>query len=226
MTYIPSCEDEIRFLKSYDPTKYQNPGFAADTALFAVGEDALKILLINRGNYPYKGCWALPGGFVDIGEDIATAANRELMEETGLSGLYLEQVFTWGLPDRDPRYRCITASHVAMADASTLKPVAGDDAAEACWFTLLNYTTEETGGETHISYTLSGSKEMHPIVAYPAGQIQKIYPINSAGLAFDHAESIAYSYEYLKKRVQEGFLNLALKDKAVKARARKLLLGR
>ena len=56
MTYIPSCEDEIRFLKSYDPTKYQNPGFAADTALFAVGEDALKILLINRGNYPYKGC--------------------------------------------------------------------------------------------------------------------------------------------------------------------------
>jgi ADP-ribose pyrophosphatase YjhB (NUDIX family) len=226
MTYIPSGEDEIRFLKSYDPTKYQQPGFAADTALFAVGENALQILLIKRGGYPYKGCWALPGGFVDIDEDITVAADRELMEETGLSGLYLEQVFTWGRPDRDPRYRTITASHVAMADASALKPVAGDDAAEAGWFTLLDYTVEETGGETRISYTLRGCEDMHPVVAFPAGQMQKIYPIDSAGLAFDHAESIAYSYEYLKKRAQEGFLDLAFDDKVVKARARELLLGK
>jgi len=225
MTYIPSGEDEIRFLKSYDPTKYQNPGFAADTALFAVGEDALQILLIKRGGYPYKGSWALPGGFVDIDEDITAAANRELMEETGLSGLYLEQVFTWGRPDRDPRYRCITTSHVAMADASALKPVAGDDAAEAGWFKLLNYTIEEADCETRISYTLSGSEEMNPLVAFPAGQIQKIRPIDSAGLAFDHAESIAYSFEYLKKRAQEGFLDLAFDDEAIKTRARKLLVG-
>lgn len=226
MTYIPSGEDEIRFLKSYDPTKYQNPGFAADTALFAVGEDALQILLIKRGGYPYKGSWALPGGFVDIDEDITAAANRELMEETGLSGLYLEQVFTWGRPDRDPRYRCITTSHVAMADASVLEPVAGDDAAEADWFTLLDYAVKESGGEMRISYTLRGREDMHPVVAFPAGQIQKIYPIDSAGLAFDHAESIAYSYEYLKKRAQEGFLDLAFKDEAIKARARRLLLGK
>jgi len=223
MTYIPSGEDEIRFLKSYDPTKYQQPGFAADTALFAVGEDALQILLIKRGGYPYKGCWALPGGFVDIDEDITAAADRELMEETGLSGLYLEQVFAWGRPDRDPRYRTITASHVAMADASVLKPVAGDDAAEAGWFTLLNYTVEEAGRETRISYTLRGCEDMHPVVAFPSGQMQKIYPIDSTGLAFDHAESIAYSYEYLKKRAQEGFLDLAFDDEAIKTRARRLL---
>lgn len=226
MTYIPSGEDEIQFLKGYDATKYQNPGFAADTALFAVSDHALQLLLIKRGSYPYKGCWALPGGFVDIDEDITVAADRELMEETGLSGLYLEQVFTWGQPDRDPRYRTITASHVAMADASALKPVAGDDAAEAGWFTLSNYTITESGGETRISYTLRGCEELHPVVAFPTGQMQKIYPIDSAGLAFDHAESIAYSYEYLKKRAQEGFLDLTFDDEAIKAHAGRLLLGK
>ncbi len=225
MTYIPSCDDEIRYLKEFDPTKYQNPGFAADTALFAVGEDALSLLLIQRGGYPYKGCWALPGGFVDIDEDIFAAADREMMEEAGISGLYLEQVYTWGRPDRDARYRCITASHIAIADAADLKPVAGDDAAEADWFKLLDYKKEEKNGVTQVSYTLSGRIEMHPIVAFPTGCMQKIYPIESAGLAFDHAESIAYSFEYLKRRVKEGYLDIALSDEAVKARARRLILG-
>ena len=225
MGYIPSGEDEIRYLKEFDPTRYQNPGVAADTALFAVGEDALKILLIKRGGYPYKGRWALPGGFVEIDEDIFNAADRELMEEAGISGLYLEQVFTWGRPDRDPRYRCITASHIAIADAADLKPVAGDDAAEADWFALRDYTVKEKGGITRISYTLSGSIEMHPIVAFPTGRMQQIYPVESAGLAFDHAESIAYSFEYLKRRVKEGYLDIALSDETAKARARRLILG-
>ncbi len=224
MAYIPSGEDEIRYLKEFDPTRYQNPGFAADTAVFAVGEDALSILLIKRGGYPYKGRWALPGGFVEIDEDIFHAADRELMEEAGLSGLYLEQVFSWGRPDRDPRYRCITASHIAIADADDLKPVAGDDAAEADWFTLGDYKVKEADGITQISYTLRGSIEMHPVVAFPAGRMQQIYPVESAGLAFDHAESIAYSFEYLKRRVSEGYLDIALSDEAVKARARRLIL--
>jgi ADP-ribose pyrophosphatase YjhB (NUDIX family) len=226
MSYIPSGEDEIRYLKDFDPTIYQNPGVAADTALFAVGENALSILLIKRGGYPYKDRWALPGGFVDIDEDIFHAADRELMEEAGISGLYLEQVYSWGRPGRDPRYRCITASHIAIADASSLNPVAGDDAAEADWFTLCDYTLKDTDGVTQISYTLRGSIEMHPVVAFPTGRMQQIYPVESAGLAFDHAESIAYSYEYLKRRVSEGYLDIALSDETVKARAKKLILGK
>ena len=225
MTYIPSGEDEIRYLKEYDPTRYQTPGVAADTALFAVGEDVLSILLIKRGGYPYKGRWALPGGYVDIDENIFHAADRELGEEAGISGLYLEQVFCWGRPDRDPRYRSITASHIAIADAASLSPVAGDDAAEAEWFALLDYTNKEADGITQISYTLRGSIEMRPVVAFPAGRMQQIYPVESAGLAFDHAESVAYSFEYLKKRVKEGYLDIALSDEAVKTRARKLILG-
>ncbi len=224
MAYIPSGKDEIEFLKSYDGSKYKNPGFAADTALFAVGEDAISILLIKRGNYPYKNRWALPGGFVDIDEDIAAAADRELREETGLSGLYLEQVFTWGRPGRDPRYRCITSSHVAVADAALLKPVAGDDAAETGLFAMEDYTVTEKDGMTEIGYTLRGSIVMRPVVAYPSGRIQHIRAVQSDELAFDHAESIAYSYEYLKKRVREGYLDIALSDEAVKERARRLIL--
>lgn len=223
MAYIPSSEEEIRFLRAYDGTKYQNPGFAADTALFAVSGDALCVLLIRRGDYPYKGRWALPGGFVEIGEDILAAADRELKEETGLSGLYMEQVFTWGRPGRDPRYRCITASHVAIADAAALAPRAGDDAAETGWFALTGYAAEEAQGVTRVSYTLRGSVTMRPVVAYPSGRMQQITAIDSAGLAFDHAESIAYSYEYLKRRAREGFLDLALSDETVRARARGLL---
>ena len=80
MTYIPSSSEEVVFLKNYDASKYQTPAIAADTALFVIDGSALKLLLIRRGNYPYKGCWALPGGFVDIDEEIAAAAKRELFE--------------------------------------------------------------------------------------------------------------------------------------------------
>lgn len=66
MTYKPSGKDEETFLKNYDAGKYQNPAVAADTALFAADGKNIKLLLIKRGGYPYKGCWALPGGFVNI----------------------------------------------------------------------------------------------------------------------------------------------------------------
>ncbi len=224
MAYIPSGPEEAEFLKNYDPTKYQNPAVAADTAVFALDHDALKILLIRRGGYPYKGCWALPGGYVDIDEDIYDTARRELLEETGLSGLYIEQVFTWAKPDRDPRYRTITASYVTLANLAALKPKAGDDAADAAWFTLKNYEKTDADGVTTVRYTLEGPDILQPVVAYPTGRIQEIYAAERAGLAFDHAESIAYSYEYLVRRAQTGLLELALADNKLIERARKILL--
>lgn len=223
MAYIPSSPEEEQFLKNYDPTKYRNPGVAADTALFAVDEDGLSILLIKRGGYPYKGCWALPGGFVNIDEDILDSAVRELEEETGLISPYIEQVFVWGRPDRDPRDRVITVSFAGLADRSQVQARAGDDAAEAEWFRLSDYTSDEQGGMTVISYTLTGSETLHPIVTYPIGQMQKIALVQSGGLAFDHAESIAYSYEYIRRRAREDILELSFKDKRLKELARKAL---
>lgn len=224
MTYIPTSEKERQFLESYDPLAYPCPAVAADTALFAPDGGALKLLLIRRGNYPYKNRWALPGGFVDIDEDILHAAKRELLEETGLSDVYLEQVFCWGHPERDPRHRMITISHVGLADISAHQPKAGDDACEAEWFTLSDYTTREENGNTVVSYTLRGSQTLNPVVSYPKGRMQLIVPADSSGLAFDHAESIAYSYAYLRQRIRSGFLELAFEDETLRNRARELLL--
>jgi ADP-ribose pyrophosphatase YjhB (NUDIX family) len=224
MAYIPSCAQEEQFLKNYDSSKYQNPAVAADTALFAVDEDGLSILLIRRGGYPYKGCWALPGGFVDIGEDIMASAMRELKEETGLQSPYIEQVFVWGKPDRDPRSRVITVSFVGLVDHTKVNARAGDDAAAAEWFRLSGYVSEENDDVVVTRYTLSGCETLCPIVTYPAGQIQKIAPVNSGGLAFDHAESIAYAFEYVRRRAREGLIEQAFDSDALRRMAKSALL--
>lgn len=226
MPYIPSCKEEEQFLKDFDPSKYKNPAVAADTALFAIDGNALKILLIKRGGYPYKGKWALPGGFVNIDEDIFMSAARELEEETGITGIYMEQVFAWGRPDRDPRQRVITISHIGLADFSQIKPKAGDDAAEAAWFEIKDYKKYEKGGYCYIEYVLEGPETLKPSVRFPSGCMQKISPENSGGLAFDHGESIAYSFETLRERIIRGtFLEQALADEALRARARRIISG-
>ncbi len=224
MAYIPSCEEEKQFLKSFDPGKYKNPAVAADAALFAIDRKALNILLIRRRDYPYKGCWALPGGFVDVEEDLAAAVQRELFEETGICGVYLEQVFCLGKPERDPRQRVITVSFTGIADITPLSPSAGDDAAEAAWFVFSDYSEDRSKDSTIVSYTLSGADVLRPLVRYKNGRIQQIEAADSGGLAFDHAESIAYSYAYLMQRAKTGLLELAFDDEALRACARHMLI--
>ena len=88
--------------------EYPHPAVTVDCIIFALHEDDLKVLLIQRNGDPFKGCWALPGGFVEIDENIETAALRELNEETGLEKVFLEQLYTFGEPKRDPRERVIS----------------------------------------------------------------------------------------------------------------------
>lgn len=227
MAYTPSSEEEKQFLQDYDPSGYQNPAVAADTALFALCGDALMILLIRRGGYPYKGKWALPGGFVDIGEELRAAAERELFEETGISGVYLEQAFVWGRVDRDPRQRTITVSFIALSDGSKLSAEAGDDAACAEWFALGSFQKETVDGTTYIRYKLRSKAEtLSPIVSYPQGRPQEISCVFPGGLAFDHAESVAYSFECLKQRVMhEQFLLFAFENERQGELAKEIILG-
>ena len=201
MAYLPSCKEEEEFLKNFDPSKYQNPGVAADTALFAVKDGAVFILLIERGQWPFKGFAALPGGFVNLDEDIANGAKRELKEETGIEIEYSEQVLVWGKPDRDPRQRVITVSFAALAGEQNMSASAGDDAHSAEWFKISKYKKEIGDKYTTISYTLDGTKQMTAAVRFPSGRIQQILCIQNSSLAFDHAESIAVSIEYLKRRI-------------------------
>lgn len=106
----------------------------ADVVAFALRDGELCVLLVERGRPPYQGRWALPGGFVDEGEDLEAAARRELEEETGLrSGdLPLAQIGAYGHPDRDPRGRVVSVAYAVVLPAE-LQPVAADDAADARW---------------------------------------------------------------------------------------------
>ncbi|MDJ0926784.1 MAG: NUDIX hydrolase [Gammaproteobacteria bacterium] len=119
---------------SYD---YPHPAVAADVALFREINSIQQVLLIKRGQPPFAACWVLPGGFVNIDEDLEDAARRELHEETGLHAGDLVQLQTFGRPDRDPRERVITVVFLGMlAAADSSEPRAGDDADEAGWFNL------------------------------------------------------------------------------------------
>ncbi len=104
----------------------------ADAVLLVRGDEGPLALVIRRGNPPYEGSWALPGGFVDIDEDLRHAAVRELAEETGLRVTQLHQFGAYGAPDRDPRHRTVSVAHLAVL-AEQLEPTAGDDAAHAEW---------------------------------------------------------------------------------------------
>ena len=114
--------------------KYPRPAVTADCVVIT-REAAPRVLLIQRGNEPFKGCWAFPGGFMNIDETTEQCAVRELEEETGLRLSSVRQVGTYSRVDRDPRGRTITVAYLALVDAPV--PVQGhDDAARAEWFPL------------------------------------------------------------------------------------------
>lgn len=114
--------------------KYPRPAVTTDCVVFTQEEEP-KVLLIQRGNEPYKGCWAFPGGFMNMEETAEECAVRELKEETGLTVNRIQQIGAYSKVDRDPRGRTISIAYLAIVDAPTA--VSGmDDAAKAAWFPL------------------------------------------------------------------------------------------
>jgi 8-oxo-dGTP diphosphatase len=114
--------------------EYPRPAVTVDCVIFGLDDQELKVLLIHRGHDPYKDYWALPGGFVDMDEDLEIAALRELEEETGVKNVFIEQLFTFGTPNRDPRGRVISIAYFALVNLNEHPVNAASDATDAQWF--------------------------------------------------------------------------------------------
>ena len=114
--------------------RYPRPALTTDAVLTAWDGSRMWVLLIRRGREPFEGRWALPGGFVEIDEDLPDAVARELAEETGARGVYLEQLATYGRPGRDPRGRTVSVAYLGLCRRSDVRVAGGDDAARADWF--------------------------------------------------------------------------------------------
>lgn len=115
--------------------QYPRPMVTVDVVVFDSDSDQLHVLLIQRAQEPFQGAWALPGGFVEMDESLDEAAGRELEEETGVKGVDLEQLQTYGEPDRDPRGRVISVAYCTLLPPSHIHHVqAGSDASQARWY--------------------------------------------------------------------------------------------
>jgi len=116
--------DDEEFLKEYDVSKFERPSVTVDLVIFTIIDNDLRALFIKRGQHPFLNTWALPGGFVRMNESLEEAASRELEEETGITAndVYLEQLYTFGDPARDPRTRVITVAYFALVDSEKIRP--------------------------------------------------------------------------------------------------------
>jgi len=114
--------------------EHPHPAVTVDGVVFGYDDADLKVLLIQREQAPYRLKWALPGGFVEIDEGLEEAARRELKEETGIKGLYLEQLYTFGAPKRDPRERVISVAYYGLVALAGHAVRAATDARNVAWF--------------------------------------------------------------------------------------------
>ena len=230
-------DEEKKFLAGYDLTKYDRPSVAADVVVFSVMKDdecedvrrlqekKLKILLIRRGGFPYKGSWAMPGGFCRKGEDVIDSARRELCEETGIGDAYVKLVGVYGEPGRDPRGWVISSTYMALMNAGACSLKAGDDAQDARWFTVelteVSGTDEEiVKNEDEASRKVQNEKRYRLVLKdadsdikltavlrrtdmSSCGRSSDSYDIEECeGLAFDHARIITEAVLGLREDVR------------------------
>ncbi|MEW6733695.1 MAG: NUDIX domain-containing protein [Acidobacteriota bacterium] len=173
-------------LENYDPSIFPRPSVTVDMVVFTVADSDLKVLLIKRGEPPFKGMWAIPGGFVRKGETLNEAALRELRDETNVSNIYLEQLYTFGNPDRDPRTWVITVAYFALVNADNLQIKADTDAEAVAWHSMyslpelafdhgeiLNYALERLRNK--LEYTTVGFQLLP--AKFTLTELQRVYEV-------------------------------------------------
>ena len=208
--FMKEYKNEEEFLKDYDPNKFDRLSLTTDILIFSVSDGVqenyrklnrkyFSVLLVKRDNYPFKDKWCLPGGFVKIDEDIEDAAKRILKEEANISDIYIEQLYTYGDPKRDPRTRVISTSYMALIDKNKLKY---DISKNASWFNVIVLEDEkfidvtlDNGNET-IKYKIKKTLKEKTTDRF------KYEVVQNDKLAFDHALVITSGISRLKNKIE------------------------
>lgn len=206
---------EAEFLAEYNPGNYERPSVTTDILILGMNKDysSLKLLLIKRGDHPFLGSWALPGGFISPNETAYVAATRELKEETGIDDVYLDQIYTFTKPGRDPRTWVMSIAYLSLI--SNLREVSGqDDADDAAWFDLkftddsITIKNDEKG--VAIEYSLKKETFRNGALQY-----QNYIPtlVSTDALAFDHVEIIIEAMKKLREQIIYSNQAFCLVDK-------------
>ena len=225
-------KEEKEYLETYDIAAFERPSIATDVVVFSILNDGerdnirklqkkrLKVLLIKRATYPYKDCWAMPGGFCVPGEDVIDTAKRELFEETNVQDAYLKLVGVYGEKNRDPRGWIISNTFMALMDGEKCELKAGTDAWEAKWFSI-NVASEiveknvkdneifiQTDYEMIFENTEAGISFTTLVKEYKTfrnnHQSVRYEIVESGNLAFDHGKIILDALLCLRKEVSDN----------------------
>lgn len=175
LSFSGISDADQKFLKEYDVSQFERPSVTVDILIFTADlSGSLELLLIKRNIPPFEGCWALPGGFIRMDESLDDAAKRKLKEETGVEGISIEQLYTFGNVNRDPRTRVISVAYFALIPKNKLQISAGTGASQAGWF------------QVHLA---------------PGEAIDHICIGDNLPLAFDHKDIIAAALERLRGKI-------------------------
>jgi 8-oxo-dGTP diphosphatase len=140
---------------SHDKAELENPLVTVDVLMMSLRQKDLQTLLIKRRSWPFENMWAIPGGFVNTDESLEEAAKRELQEKTGMQDVYLEQLYTFGNPGRDPRARVITVVYFALLDAERLQVRMAADTADLDWFSVYDLPSLAFDHKEIVEYALN-----------------------------------------------------------------------
>ena len=192
----------------FEEQHFEQPSVTVDIVIFALSQKKLHVLMIERGISPYKGMWALPGGFVKTNESLETAARRELKEETSLSiqNAYLEQLYTFGAPKRDPRKRVITVAHMALLPETDPKIQGASDAKVAAWHSIdrlpplaFDHKSIVRYAKTRLQYKLEYTNAAFGLLSreFTLTELQQVY-------------EVIFEKEFDKRNFRKKFLSLNL----------------
>ena len=201
---------EEEFLKDYNPNDYDRLSLTTDILIFSVSDGVqenyrrlskkyFSVLLVKRNTYPFKDKWCLPGGFINIDEDLEDAAKRILKKEANIDDIYIEQLYTYGTPNRDPRMRVISTSYMALIDKNKLESKLPDNAS---WFNVMVLEDKK-----QINITLDNGKEeikfkIKKTLKEKTTDRYKFEIVENDKLAFDHALVIAAGISRLKNKLE------------------------